>query len=265
MKLNYDMNLEIISEKIIMKIVLFSFLVAGNVALFAGPDNIALQAKASASAEWNDNFAAAKINDGLIGISEIGEWASDSKENFWGGINYPWIQLDWDENQFIDKIIFYDRVSLKSHLAGGTLLFSVGPNGQGQIPEIGAQFLRDAGTWIQKYPQVVYAAGASPWGHAMPWGDVTTKGKSMFLSVFDWPQDGKLYLPGLKNEILSAHLLKGAKAEKISFEQKQGWTIFNVPFQPGDTPASVIELTFDSAPSTEDVESGQLRLCPLRV
>jgi len=58
----------------------------------------------------------------------------------------------------------------------------------------------------------------------------------------------------LKKEILSARLLKGAKAEKISFEQKQGWTIFNVPFQAGDTPASVIELTFKSNTEPVDVD-----------
>jgi len=76
----------------------------------------------------------------------------------------------------------------------------------------------------------------------------------MLLSVFDWPQDGKLYLPGLKKEILSARLLKGTKKEKISFKNEQGWTVFNVPFQPGDSPASVIELTFKSNPEPADVD-----------
>jgi alpha-L-fucosidase len=102
---------------------------------------------------------------------------------------------------------------------------------------------------------VVYAAGASPWGHAMSWGDITTKDNSMFLSVFDWPQDGKLYLPGLKKKIVSANLLKDTKKEKVTFKNEQGWTVFNVPFQPGDTPASVIELTFDRAVESEDVDS----------
>jgi alpha-L-fucosidase len=159
----------------------------------------------------------------------------------------------WYDNNFKSPKEILNRI-VSTVARGGTYLFNVGPNGQGQIPEIGAQFLRDAGKWIQKYPQVVYAAGASPWGHAMSWGDITTKGNSMFLSVFDWPQDGKLYLPGLKKEILSARLLKGVKSEKISFEQKQGWTIFNVPFQPGDTPASVIELSFKSNPEPADVD-----------
>jgi len=48
--------------------------------------------------------------------------------------------------------------------------------------------------------------------------------------------------------------IKGTKTEKISFEQKQDWTIFKVPFQPGDTPASVIELTFKSNTEPADVD-----------
>jgi alpha-L-fucosidase len=174
-----------------------------------------------------------------------GLWETcDTNNDSW---SYAW----YDNNFKSPKEILNRLVSTVAR--GGTYLFNVGPNGQGQIPEIGAQFLRDAGKWIRKYPQVVYAAESSPWGHAMPWGDVTTKGKTMFLTVFDWPQDGKLYLPGLKKEIVSAKLM-GTNSKKIPFAQKQGWTIFSVPFQPGDTPASVIELTFQSAPEPADVD-----------
>ena len=159
----------------------------------------------------------------------------------------------WYDNNFKSPKEILNRI-ISTIARGGTYLFNVGPDGQGQIPGIGAQFLRDAGKWIQKYPQAVYAAGASPWGHAMPWGDVTTHDKSMFLSVFDWPADGKIYLPGLKKEIVSAKLL-GPNQKKIAFEQKQGWIILTVPFQPGDTPASVIELSFKSNPLPADVDS----------
>jgi hypothetical protein len=97
-----------------------------NTPMAAGPGNIARLEKVSASAELNGDYSAGNVNDGFIGISGMGEWASDSKENFWGGINYPWIQLDWEESQLIDKIVFYDRAGLTSHLAGGTLQFSNG-------------------------------------------------------------------------------------------------------------------------------------------
>ncbi len=43
----------------------------------------------------------------------------------------------------------------------------------------------------------------------MPWGDITVKSHRLFLSVFEWPASGKLYLPGLKTRIKSARLLTG--------------------------------------------------------
>ena len=99
------------------------FMLLNNI-VFSGPNDIAPLANVSASAELNNSFSAKNVMDGLISIDGLGEWASDSKVNFWGGVNYPWIQLDWNEEHLIDKIVFYDRVSLNSHLGGGTLQFS---------------------------------------------------------------------------------------------------------------------------------------------
>jgi alpha-L-fucosidase len=160
----------------------------------------------------------------------------------------------WYDNNFKSPGEILNRL-ISTVARGGTYLFNVGPTGEGVIPEIGAQFLRDAGKWIQKYPQVVYAAGPSPWGHALPWGDIITNGKSAYLTIFEWPQDGKLYLPGLKKKIVFARLLTGSKSEKISFENQQGWTIFRVPFQPADIPTSVIELMFESPLVPADIDT----------
>ena len=122
------------------------FFISLGCIVFAGPDNIAQLATVSASTELNGVYSANNVNDGLIRISDMGEWASDSKVNFWGGINYPWIQLDWDESKRIDKIIFYDRASLKSHLAGGTLQFSDGS-------ELSVNLIRNDGSaCVIKFP-----------------------------------------------------------------------------------------------------------------
>jgi alpha-L-fucosidase len=129
----------------------------------------------------------------------------------------------------------------------------VGPDGKGNIPDIGQKFLRETGEWIKKYPKVVYAAGSSPWGHALPWGDVTTNGNSMYLSVFEWPQDGKLYLPGIENKIVSAKLLSADKSKKVSFKNENGWIVFDVPSKPVDSPASVIELKLKDDAQTIEV------------
>lgn len=150
----------------------------------------------------------------------------------------------WYDNNFKSPAEILRRL-VSTIGRGGSYLFNVGPDGKGNIPEIGQKFLRETGDWIQKYPQVIYGAGSSPWGHALPWGDVTTKGNSIFLTVFEWPTDGNLYLPGLESKIVSAKLLNENETKEISFKNDKGWTIFDVPFQAEDLPASVIELQID--------------------
>ena len=167
--------------------------------------------------------------------------------------NDSWSFAWYDNNFKSPKEILHRLVSTVGR--GGTYLFNVGPNGLGKIPEIGAKFLLETGKWLQKYPQVVYGAGSSAWKHALPWGDVTSKGNSMFLSVFDWPQDGKLYLPGLESKIVSAKTLNGGSSKKISFEKKNGWVVLNLPFQPLDKLVSVIELKLDTDAETAKVNT----------
>ena len=135
---------------------------------------------------------------------------------------------------------------------GGTYLFNVGPDAKGNIPEIAVEFLEETGEWIHKYPQVIYDAGPSPWQHALPWGDVSTQGNSLLLSVFEWPQDGKLYLPGLENKIVSAKILNGSD---ISYKKENGWIVFEVPCKPADSPVSVIEVELDLDAFKADVET----------
>ena len=161
----------------------------------------------------------------------------------------------WYDNNFKSPKQILNRL-INTIGRGGTYLFNVGPDGKGKIPEIGAKFLRETGKWIKRYPKVIYGAGPSPWGHALPWGDITTHGKTLQLAVFDWPQDRKLYLPGLKSKIVSANLLENGKVlRKIKFTQKKGWVVFNVPFKPGDTPASVINVNIDCDANSAIVDS----------
>jgi len=161
-------------------------------------------------------------------------WEScDTNNDSW---SYAW----YDNNFKSPREILHRLISTIGR--GGTYLFNVGPNGKGEIPKIGVKFLEETGKWIKKYPQVIYGAGSSPWGHAFPWGDVTTKDKSLFLSVFNWPQDGKIYLPGLESKIISAKILGNNSAEKLNISKKNGWTVFDVPYKIPDNPVSVIEV-----------------------
>lgn len=91
----------------------------------ATPHNIAPKATVTASSSEAD-FAPSNVTDGVIRIDNMGEWACVGLKRVWGHIRLPWIQLDWDSEQSINKIVLYDRPSLEEHIGGGKLRFSDG-------------------------------------------------------------------------------------------------------------------------------------------
>ena len=199
-----------------------------------------------------------RVGHGMGDYSSNGDMQVPTKniEGLWETCdtnNDSWSYAWYDNNFKSSKEILTRLISTIGR--GGTYLFNVGPNPIGEIPEIGVEFLKEAGNWIKKYPQVIYNAGSSPWQHGFPWGDVTTQGNSLFLSVFDWPQDGKLYLPGLETKIISASLLKGNDAKEISFTKKNDWIVFELPLTPADSPISVIEVKLESSAENVKVDT----------
>lgn len=173
-------------------------------------------------------------------------------EGLWESVdttNDSWAYAYYDENWKTPKVIL-DRL-IACVARGGTYMLNIGPRGDGSVPEHAAEALRESGTWIKRYPQVVYDTDGSPWQHALPWGDVTVKGNKMFLAVFEWPTSGKLFLPGLKTEIKSARLLRGDESETIEHGQVDGWTTFSVPSKAPEKLVSIIEVELNGAPEAD--------------
>ena len=143
------------NSKRIFKTILFaSFWFAGSSIAYAGPDNIASLAKVSASSALSNAYEPLNAIDGHIRILDKNEWVSDSKMTFWGQINYPWIQLDWEATHHINKVVLYDRPTEESHIAGGVLHFSDGSKiNVLQIPNDGSpkvvSFSSRAVEWIR--------------------------------------------------------------------------------------------------------------------
>ena len=88
--------------------------------------NIAPLARVSASSVLDEQHTAACATDGLIRIPGQGEWRSGAKMTFWGEIDFPWIQLDWDEEVEITSVTLYDIASSDATCAGGELVFGDG-------------------------------------------------------------------------------------------------------------------------------------------
>ncbi|HTH30202.1 MAG TPA: alpha-L-fucosidase, partial [Lacibacter sp.] len=93
---------------------------------------------------------------------------------------------------------------------GGNYLLNVGPKADGTFPQESIDLLKGVGTWMKVNGESIYSTKASPFG-LFNWGRCTKKenngNTTLYFSVFEWPKDGKLSIPGLKNEIVSAKLL----------------------------------------------------------
>lgn len=141
---------------------------------------------------------------------------------------------------------------------GGNYLLNVGPTPLGEIPEPSVERLKDVGKWMKVNGESIYGTTASPFSR-LPWGRCTKKltdsGATLYLHVFDWPRDGKLVVPGLRNKVRRASLLAtGAKLKTKS--GGEGVTI-SVPAEATDPIATVVVLEVKGKLDIEKVLPGQ--------
>jgi alpha-L-fucosidase len=126
---------------------------------------------------------------------------------------------------------------------GGNYLLNVGPTSEGVIPEPSVERLKEVGAWMKVNGDAIYGTTASPFSN-LTWGrctkKVTTKGATLYLHVFDWPKDGKLLVPGLKNKVTSASLL--AHGKKLKTSATDAGVVVEVPAVAPDKISSTIVL-----------------------
>lgn len=159
--------------------------------------------------------------------------------------NDSWAFAWYDENWKGPKEILVRL--LATNARGGTYMLNLGLKGDGSIPKA-ATHLRKAGTWIARYPQVVYGTEPSPWDRAQPWGDVVMRGNHLYLCVFAWPQDGVLRLHGLNTPITRVDILDGNKSTPAGFAKTGAWTTITVPGLRPDPLVSMIRVTCAAKP-----------------
>jgi alpha-L-fucosidase len=156
-------------------------------------------------------------------------------------MNRTWGYRTSDNNWKSTETLIRNLVDIASK--GGNYLLNIGPKPDGTFPEPSIERLAEIGRWMRVNGEAIYRTQASPFG-LLPWGRCTQREEKgdtvLYVSVFDWPADGRIELLDLKNKIRSARLLAGGGRLKTSVSAN-GATI-NLPKTAPDAIASVIKL-----------------------
>lgn len=167
-------------------------------------------------------------------------------------LNHHWAYFLGDNNWKSPTTVIHDLVDIASK--GGNYLLDVGPTGKGVIPPEAVSILEQVGDWLKVNGAAIYGTTASPLRIQPTWGRVTEKatsdGATLYLSVFDWPRDGTLVVPGLQSKIAKAYLLMsnfhGWHKRLKAANGADGVTV-SVPINAPDTICSVIVLEIKGA------------------
>jgi len=155
-------------------------------------------------------------------------------------MNGSWGYKSWDHKWKSTETLIHNLVDIASK--GGNYLLNVGPKEDGTFPQESIDRLKAVGDWMKVNHEAIYATKASPIA-PFSWGRCTSKeaknNTTLYFTVFDWPADGKLFVPGLKNEIISAKLLAGGNVKATS---ANGGMAISVPAKAPDVIASVIKI-----------------------
>jgi len=128
----------------------------------------------------------------------------------------------------------------------------------------------EVGAWMDINGASIYGTTASPFDSQLEWGRCTKKirenGATLYFHVFDWPANGKLVVPGLKNTPSSIRLLQTGEALQATvLTDSEGGVVIDVPKQAPDPIASVIQVEIEGQVVIEPIlptqdASGQIEL-----
>ncbi|WP_133641912.1 alpha-L-fucosidase [Sphingobacterium paludis] len=184
----------------------------------------------------------------FLGDSKTPEQSIPTREELDGSnwetcmtMNGSWGYKSWDHNWKSTETLIHNLIDIASK--GGNYLLNIGPKPDGTIPEESIERLKQIGEWMAVNGEAIYATQPSPL-RPLKWGRCTAKHNQentiLYLSVFDWPSDGVLRIPGLSHEVVSAELISDRKRLNTKLDGNQ--TLIDIPQKAPNDIASVIRL-----------------------
>jgi alpha-L-fucosidase len=160
-------------------------------------------------------------------------------------INGHWGFASTDDQFKSKETLLHNLIDIASK--GGNYLLNVGPTPEGEIPQPEIDALKEMGDWLKINGDAIYGTKASPFKDQLSFGRATRKGNLLYLSVFDWPKDGKITVP-LKTAVTKAYLLTD-KTKSLAVVADDAGVTISVPDAAPDPVASVVVLECASEPA----------------
>ncbi|NVK84258.1 MAG: alpha-L-fucosidase, partial [Cytophagia bacterium] len=161
-------------------------------------------------------------------------------------MNDHWGYNKYDNNWKSSEDLIQKLVDIASK--GGNFLLNIGPKADGTFPQESIERLATIGDWMDVYSESIYGTQASPIAE-VEWGRITQKkienGTRIYLHIFDWPEDGKLKLEGLKGRLSGVGMLiKDWERFTVDVDEKNYSYVVNLPDIEPNASDEVIWLDF---------------------
>lgn len=139
------------------------------------------------------------------------------------------------------------RVMAEVFSKGGNFLLNVGPQPDGKIPLGEVEALRGIGDWLKVNGEAVYGSKRSPLVNAPDWGFITRKANTLYLYVFQWPENGGDISLSISNDVDKIRML-GSDAQ-LKYTKTDAGLQISLPADKVHPIASVVAVELIGTPS----------------
>jgi alpha-L-fucosidase len=159
-------------------------------------------------------------------------------------LNDNWGYNKHDNNWKSAKDVIFKLCDIVSK--GGNYLLNVGPTSEGLIPEKSQEILKEVGKWLSVNEEAIYSA-ASGGPSIINNTDIkmiTAKSGTLYLHVFKWPNDKKIYLRDFTNKIEKIYLLADKKRESLKTDILSKALMIHLPENPIDSIDNIVVVKY---------------------